>query len=347
MSEIHFTNFYLHVLTTKDNVGNSSSRKYTIYIARLKIGDYVKYTPDTPNTGYNLTTTKSGYSSAQTIDKMYDPSGWRIMELDELGNITKLFGNAGDKQSVVWFQGTTGYANGVYLLNDICKTRYSNASLGATAKSLSIENIEAEMSEAGIAARNSYKSGETQYGTTRKYTLYTQYPAVYTQEKYSGVGISDIADGTQIVTGNVNNNALSKMNPNGKNRSDVIYDTLPSIPSTAGPAVLSLTCTQTHYYFSNPSSIYYKNENFYNMLFKNGRDYWIASRYVDCNSGWTDAYFGFFWIKPNYLSQNLLFRSNGIIDYGNHCLAPVVSFDSKITVNSGNGTINNPYTIKK
>jgi hypothetical protein len=278
---------------------------------------------------------------------MYDPSGWRIMELDELGNITKLFGNAGDKQSVVWFQGTTGYANGVYLLNDICKTRYSNASLGATAKSLSIENIEAEMSEAGIAARNSYKSGETQYGTTRKYTLYTQYPAVYTQEKYSGVGISDIADGTQIVTGNVNNNALSKMNPNGKNRSDVIYDTLPSIPSTAGPAVSSLTCTQTHYYFSNPSSIYYKNENFYNMLFKNGRDYWIASRYVDCNSGWTDAYFGFFWIKPNYLSQNLLFRSNGIIDYGNHCLAPVVSFDSKITVNSGNGTINNPYTIKK
>ena len=144
MKNLYYYNLF--VLTTKDNVGNSSSRTYTIYIARLKIGDYVKYTPDTPNTGYNLTTTKSGYSSAQTIDKMYDPSGWRIMELDELGNITKLFGNAGDKQSVVWFQGTTGYANGVYLLNDICKTRYSNASLGATAKSLSIENIEAEMS---------------------------------------------------------------------------------------------------------------------------------------------------------------------------------------------------------
>lgn len=266
------------------------------------------------------------------------------MEVDENRNVTKLFGISLKK---IGWGGPTGYNNGAYLLNDICKNRYSNASLGATAKSLSIENIEAEMSEAGIAARNSYKSGETQYGTTRKYTLYTQYPAVYTQEKYSGVGISDIADGTQIVTGNVNNNALSKMNPNGKNRSDVIYNTLPSTPSTAGPAVSSLTCTQTHYYFSNPSSIYYKNENFYNMLFKNGRDYWIASRYVDCNSGWTDAYFGFFWIKPNYLSQNLLFRSNGIIDYGNHCLAPVVSFNSKITVNSGNGTINNPYTIKK
>ena len=338
---------YTVVLTTKDNVGNSSSRTYIIKLKFPHIGEYVNYKPDTPNTGYNLRSAQSGYNKNQIIDTSYDPTEWRIMELDELGNITKLFGNAVDKQSVVWFQGTTGYANGVYLLNDICKTRYSNASLGATAKSLSIENIEAEMSEAGIAARNSYKSGETQYGTTRKYTLYTQYPAVYTQEKYSGVGISDIADGTQIVTGNVNNNALSKMNPNGKNRSDVIYNTLPSTPSTAGPAVSSLTCTQTHYYFSNPLSIYYKNENFYNMLFKNGRDYWIASRYVDCNSGWTDAYFGFFWIKPNYLSQNLLFRSNGIIDYGNHCLAPVVSFNSKITVNSGNGTINNPYTIKK
>ena len=32
MSEIHFTNFYLHVLTTKDNVGNSSSRTYVLKI---------------------------------------------------------------------------------------------------------------------------------------------------------------------------------------------------------------------------------------------------------------------------------------------------------------------------
>ena len=53
------------------------------------------------------------------------------MELDESGNITKLFG-VGPKN--VGFYGSTGYNNGVYLLNDICKSRYGNASLGATAQ---------------------------------------------------------------------------------------------------------------------------------------------------------------------------------------------------------------------
>ena len=89
------------------------------------------------------------------------------MEVDENGNITKLLGIGSNN---VFFQVSTGYNNGVYLLNDICKSRYGNASLGATARSLNIEDIESRMNVTGIAARNAYKSGTVQYGTTRKYT---------------------------------------------------------------------------------------------------------------------------------------------------------------------------------
>ena len=119
--------------------GNDSPTTPTII---PKVGEIVSYTPDTPSTGYDLSTAKSGYSSAQTIDGTYDPTTWKIMDVDESGNVTKLLG-IGSK--TVSFQGSTGYNNGVYLLNDICKSRYGNASLGATARSLNIEDIESRM----------------------------------------------------------------------------------------------------------------------------------------------------------------------------------------------------------
>ena len=42
------------------------------------IGKIVSYTPDTPSTGYDLSTAKSGYPNAQTIDGTYDPTTWKI-----------------------------------------------------------------------------------------------------------------------------------------------------------------------------------------------------------------------------------------------------------------------------
>ena len=72
-----------------------------------QVGEIVSYTPDTPSTGYDLTTAKSGYSSAQTIDGTYDPTTWKIMEADKNGNVTKLFGVPNWRQSRVYIDGTT------------------------------------------------------------------------------------------------------------------------------------------------------------------------------------------------------------------------------------------------
>ena len=310
-----------------------------------QVGEIVSYTPDTPSIGYDLTTAKSGYrSSAQTIDGTYDPTTWKIMEVDENGNITKLLG-IGAK--TVHFTGSTGYNNGVYLLNDICKSRYGNASLGATARSLNIEDIESRMNSNGIAARNGYKSGTTQYGTTKTFTgSNAQYPAIYAQEKYSGVDVSDVTDGTQVITGSVDATAQSKMNPNGKSGSDDIYTTLLETAETTGPSKTNLTCTQTYYNVSQSSS-YYDDTNFYNMIFGTGTSFWLASRYVNCSSSYSFAFFGLRCVGNRGLDGYDSFFSNGnSISYNNR-FAPVVSLGSGIQVKSGEGTTEKPYVIGK
>ena len=316
-----------------------------------KVGEIVSYTPNTPSTGYDLSTAKSGYSSAQTIDSKYDPKVWKIMEVDENGNITKLFGVPNSSQSSVYFQGSTGYNNGVYLLNDICKSRYGNASLGATARSLNIEDIESRMNSNGIAARNAnkgYNNRSIQYGTTRKYTgILAQYPAIYAQEKYSGVNVSDVADGTQVITGSVDAIAQAKMNPSGKSGSDDIYTTLPETSETTGPSKTNLTCTQTYYRFESTPSSYFDDINFHSMIFGTGTYFWLASRCVGCDSDGSPAYFGLRGVFGSDLVGVTLFYSSSSFNRVSYRLAPVVSLGSGIQVKSGEGTTEKPYVLGK
>ena len=331
--------------------GKAYSLEYTVTINQYKIdtskliGKIVSYTPDTPSTGYDLSTAKSGYDNAQTIDGTYDPTTWKVMEVDENGNITKLLG-IGSKD--VYFKGSTGYNNGVYLLNDICKSRYGNASLGATARSLNIEDIESRMNATGIAARNACKGGTVQYGTTRKYTgSYTKYPAIYAQEKYSGVDVSDVTDGTQVITGSVDTTAQGKMNLNGKSGSDDIYTTLPETSETTGPSKTNLTCTQTYYYFDSTPSSYFDDTNFHSMIFGTGTYFWLASRYVSCDSGYSRADFGLRIVGNSALYGYYLFYSYGASWNFANRLASVVSLESGIQVKSGEGTTEKPYVIGK
>ncbi len=326
--------------------GKTYSLEKTVTVNQYKvntsalIGKIVDYKPDTPSTGYDLSAAKSGRYYAQTIDGTYDQTTWKIMEVDENGNITKLLGISSKS---VDFQRSIGYNNGVYLLNDICKTRYGNASLGATARNLNIEDIESRMNSKGIAARNAYKSGTTQYGTTRKYTgSYTKYPAIYAQEKYSGVDVSDVTDGTQVITGSVDATAQTRMNPNGKSGSDDIYTTLPETSETTGPSKTNLTCTQTYYGRTQLSS-YFDDSNFCNMIFETGTNFWLASRCVNCSSDDSRAAFGLRVVYGNYLSGiDLIYSPDG-----SYRLAPVVSLGSGIQVKSGEGTTEKPYVIGK
>ena len=208
------------------------------------------------------------------------------------------------------------------------------------------------MNSKGIAARNAnkgYNNNSIQYGTTKKYTgSYTKYPAIYAQEKYSGVDVSDVTDGTQVITGEVDATAQGKMNLNGKSGSDDIYTTLPETSETTGPSKTNLTCTQTFYDVSQSSS-YFDDTNFHSMIFgtETGAYFWLASRFVSCNSDYSIAHFGLRRVNDSSLGGNYLFYSNGASRYDDYHVAPVVSLGSGIQVKSGSGTTSNPYVLGK
>ena len=201
------------------------------------------------------------------------------------------------------------------------------------------------MNSKGIAARNAYKAIATKYGTTKTFTgSNAKYPVIYAQEKYSGINVSDVADGTQVITGSVDTTAQSKMNPSGKTQNEDVY-TAATIDTSKTDAT-SLTCTQTYYHMSSPSS-YFNDSNFYSMIFGTGTNFWLASRCVNCDSKYSYADFGLRRVYRSVLNGNYLFYSFGSSNNDLNRLASAVSLGSGIQVKSGSGTESDPYIIEK
>ena len=335
-----FTNFYLHVLTTKDMAGNTVTRTYTIKTRYPKVGEYVKYNHNTPSSSYSLTTNYSGHTIRQLISSSYDPVAWRVMEVDSTGRITKIFGvPTSNRRYKVYFGGSVGYNNGVYLLNDICKERYSNSSFNAIARSINENDIISQMTEEGL---QSLINSTENYGTTTVCATHL-YPKIYSQEQYSGVNVSGISDGTQIITSNADLNAREKMNPNGKKASDSIY----SYPTTEkyNSNATSLTIVDTILYGENGLlSSYFKDSNFYDIICGTGTNYWIASRYTKAID--KTANFGILGMSGNQQTGALFYYSTGNTMLSCYHLAPVIDITNGIHASGGQGTATNPYTLE-
>lgn len=303
----------------------------------LKIGDYVNYTYDTVSAGYSLSKAHSGYSSNKTITQPTTQLQWRVLGLDKNSNV-ELISATPAKSMYVYFQGAAGYNNGVYLLNDMCEKLYSNSTLGIKARSLTIEDIEEQFSDAGKNAREGYKNSfNIKYGGTQSYDTNNKYPLIYAEEAGSGVN------------GTIREGGIGKSVPfYNKDNLTVAYDANGNAIETAYTAASgNLNATQTCYYFSNTPSSYFQNEIFHNMIFGTGTYYWLASRYVSCYS--TYASFGLHRVYSAGLNGSDLFHSNGN-PYNCDCyLRPVVSLGSGVSVDtsSGNGTVESMYTIVK
>ena len=109
----------------------------------LEVGDYVEYIPDTAE--YTTDTDNTGYTSAQTFKTQ--SKDWRVVykntETGEVLLTTNGMVNdgTGEKNDKMYLKGTKGYFRGPTELNNICKALYSNSSLGITARSMTIEDL--------------------------------------------------------------------------------------------------------------------------------------------------------------------------------------------------------------
>ncbi len=284
----------------------------------IKVGDYVNYTYDQKTEGYSLLSAQSGYTSDQTINQKSGMK-WRVLNIHANGTVD-LIGDVDSTDQTIYFQGALGYNNGVYLLNDICKELYSNSTLGITARSINIEDIESQMNETGIAARKAYvNSANVQYGKTKTYTgNYAYYPNLYAKEKGSGIDTVDV-------------------NTSGIEVSDNGY-TSPTTETSSKAS--SLTVTQTFYYFSNTPANYFKdyngsNSTVRNMLFNTEITYWLASRYA--GSALTIADFGLYFVGSTTLSGKNMFISNASTSGYYYCIRPVLSLGTNIKIETCKG----------
>ena len=85
-----------------------------------EVGDYIKMTPT--STSYTTDTSKTGYTSTQTIN-LSELDMWRVIKVNSDGTIEVVSENI--SSTVVYFKGQTGYKNLVGYLNELAN-QYQN-----------------------------------------------------------------------------------------------------------------------------------------------------------------------------------------------------------------------------
>ena len=121
---------------TKTHTINVTNYKVPTIADKVKVGDYVEYIPDTAK--YTTDTNNTGYTSAQTLNT--ETKDWRVLYVNsETGEV--LLTTNGIVNDGTYLQGKKGYFRGPTELNNICKALYSNSSLGITARSMTIEDL--------------------------------------------------------------------------------------------------------------------------------------------------------------------------------------------------------------
>ena len=113
--------------------------------AHLHKGDYVNYTPTTaqayaPDKGEGIGK-YTGYTEGESEQSIPQGSlNWRVLGKDTNGNIL-LISEAPTEAELAFYE-YVGYNNYEDVLNDTCNALYSNIELGATARSITMDDID-------------------------------------------------------------------------------------------------------------------------------------------------------------------------------------------------------------
>ena len=302
----------------------------------IQVGDYIDYSPDVAETvtySNDNMTRYSGYTSYNVDLKRDTTMKWQVLRINEDGSMD-IIGTP--TTSKVYFQAAEGYNNGVYLMNDICKTLYSNSAHNITARSVNQDDMEKWLTDdvkdasgnvttkGGKTAKSesikSYISsltGGTDYiesvdtaNNTVKYKKdRSYYPILAGYE--NGIGID-----TDVKTDGI-----------GLSEENVKVNNTPLIPTeqTSTQATNNLAVKQTYYSISINSTNYGAGAK----ALSNNTYYWVASRYVICDSD--RAKFGLRFART-YTGGRDMVRSGNSYDGWYSSLRPVVTLRSDVLI---------------
>ena len=283
----------------------------------IKIGDYVKYIPDTASTTEILQelNTYSGSNANTTSTLAQENLNWRVLDVKD-GQVRLI--SELPTTSTIALSGYNGYNNAVKLIDDTCNVLYSNSKLASKVQNLKIEDIQEKMVE------TNYSNITADYG--KKFTPANKYyPSILIKEKEQKV------NGTEGIELDISE------------QEELINQT--SILQT------SLLQSKHTYWIKTMVTNDFKNSKYYELFINNDNDYsiyWISSRCVYTTSNY--AIFTIRYVVSGDVSSYGLYNSN---DSGNsigYAFRPIITLNNNVqidTANSGNGsTAEQAYIIK-
>ncbi len=295
--------------------------------SNLKIGDYVDYTPSREEfTHVVISASETGYSQDTYIYYFTNPD-WQILSINDDGTVDLTTNSTLLGESLLAINGAKGYNNFVYLLNKVCNDLYENKEFGIKARNMNMEDITKQLNEKGkdFMNSNTYPYVGYQQTVTVKNAYY---PNLYAKENGSGI-----------------NSTETKKDGIGPN--EEYY----SEPTTEEYSFAeSLTVTQTVNFQNLMTADYFKNKDCFNLIFDGGYNM-LATRGINCiqRENEYEIWFGPIFVNGQVISQEGAFYSSGYSNDGGIAgnIKPIVTINADISLENGDGSINNPYKLVK
>ena len=245
----------------------------------VKIGDYVKYNPQTQQKSYEFLGIYTGYGTDQVLSAK--EMKWRVISIDE-EKVEIIATEPTDE--VLYLKGALGYNNGVYLLNDYCNKIYGNEQIGAIGRSINIEDIQ-EILDLTVWDYREYTDSDSKYGETNVFEKNLNYPYMWSKQKTEKSKI----DG-KLINGNEENSQQNELT------TETVYTANESIEvqktSWSGQTLREQNFKKVE---SRNSEV---DSEIYGELLKTRKWYYIATRCESIYDGFSYAAFSLY-IKAN------------------------------------------------
>ena len=280
---------------------------------KVKVGNYVTYTPDVleSNALETLKTNLNTYSgnSSSTVNAAIkrDDLKWRVLDVQN-GQVRLI--SEVPTTSKIELQGYNGYNNAVKLIDDACSTLYTNTKLANKVQNLKIEDITKYM-------KTQPTEDTTPYSPTNKY-----YPEILLKEKEQTVNEKA---GTEL--------GLSEQTK--------------FINQTTKPQVSSWTLKKTYWSQTMNNTDSFKDSKYYELFINNGSNYptyWMSSRCVAALS--SNASFYVRRVDSGGVNAGSLYGSLAGESSRGYAFRPVITLNSNVKVTSGSGSSESPFNIQ-
>ncbi len=279
---------------------------------KVKVGDYVTYTPDAldSNAVATLKTNLNTYSgnSSSTVNAAIDRQDLKWRVLDVQNGQVRLISEAPTTKKIELY-GYNGYNNAVKLIDDVCSTLYTNTKLANKVQNLKIEDITKHM-----------KAQPTE-DTTPYSPTDIKYPKILETEE------------NQTVVNSTTNNKLG-----GSSQDSFVTGNDTSATSTLKKTYWNQTMNNTDSF---------TDSKYYELFINNGSNYatyWMSSRCVYASSGGAGFYVR--GVDSGDVLALDLYNSDDFEYPCGYAFRPVITLNSNVQVTSGSGSSESPFNIQ-